>query len=112
MARKLTHDDYVFGWISPLEVEQVAALEMLEESHESLPTPTDHNVYDLGSIDGKNVAVAGVRSLSSGKHLSGDSYYSDANHISKPPIRAAGWHRWRRAHDNGSRDAAIRRCRD
>lgn len=61
MAKKLTHDDYVVGWISPLEVEQIAALEMLDESHESLPTPpTDHNVYNLGSIDGKNVVVAGL----------------------------------------------------
>jgi hypothetical protein len=31
--RKLAHDDYTVGWICPLEVEQIAALEMLDEEH-------------------------------------------------------------------------------
>ena len=58
---KLEHGDYTVGWICPLEVELVAALEMLDEEHESLPqSPTDHNVYSLGSIRGHNVVVAGL----------------------------------------------------
>jgi hypothetical protein len=44
-----------------LEVEQTAALEMLDEEHERLPNPpTDHNVYSLGSIGGHNVVIAGL----------------------------------------------------
>jgi nucleoside phosphorylase len=40
-------------------VEQVAALEMLDEEHQRLPQPEhDHNLYDLGSINGHNVVVA------------------------------------------------------
>ncbi len=43
-----SHEDYTVGWICPLEVEQTAALEMLDEEHEHLPKPpTDHNVYSL-----------------------------------------------------------------
>src|SRR5436309_14682502 len=59
--RKLRPEDYTVGWISPLEVEQIAALEMLDEEHERLPQPpTDHNVYSLGSIGGHNIVVAGL----------------------------------------------------
>lgn len=61
MSNKLSHEDYVVGWICPLEVEQIAALEMLDEEHERLPQPaTDHNVYNLGSIAGHNVVIAGL----------------------------------------------------
>lgn len=61
MSKKLTHDDYTVGWICPLEVEQIAALEMLDEEHERLPQPpADHNVYNLGSIAGHNVTIAGL----------------------------------------------------
>ncbi|KAH8691253.1 ankyrin repeat-containing domain protein [Talaromyces proteolyticus] len=61
MSKKLTHDDYTMGWICPLEVEQVAALEMLDEEHERLPQPpTDHNVYSLGSIASHNIVIAGL----------------------------------------------------
>ncbi|KAF5014326.1 hypothetical protein F66182_14728, partial [Fusarium sp. NRRL 66182] len=61
MSKKLTHGDYTVGWICPLEVEQIAALEMLDEVHERLPqSSTDHNVYNLGSIAGHNVVVAGL----------------------------------------------------
>ena len=57
---KLAHDDYTVGWICPLEVEQIAALEMLDEEHERLSQPpTDHNVYTLGNIAGHNVVIAG-----------------------------------------------------
>src|SRR5438045_9773833 len=59
--RKLTHSDYTVGWICPLEVEQIAALEMLDKEHECLPqASTDHNVYNLGSITGHNVVLAGL----------------------------------------------------
>ena len=61
MSTKLTHGDYTVGWICPLEVEQIAALEMLDEEHERLPqAPSDHNVYNLGSIAGHNVVIAGL----------------------------------------------------
>ncbi|PKY07006.1 purine and uridine phosphorylase, partial [Aspergillus campestris IBT 28561] len=59
--RGFTHEDYTVGWICPLEVELIAALEMLDEEHEGLPQPpSDHNVYNLGSIAGKNVVIAGL----------------------------------------------------
>ena len=54
--KKLKHDDYTVGWICPLEIEQTAAWEMLDEEHEPLPQRrSDHNVYTLGSIGGHNV---------------------------------------------------------
>jgi hypothetical protein len=56
-----SHEDYTVGWICPLDAEQTAALEMLDEEHKRLPKPpTDHNVYSLGSIGGHNVAIAGL----------------------------------------------------
>lgn len=59
--KKLSHDDYTVAWICPLEVEQVAALEMLDEEHQRLPQPeADHNVYNLGSIFNHNVVIAGL----------------------------------------------------
>ncbi|KAF4633060.1 hypothetical protein G7Y89_g5056 [Cudoniella acicularis] len=61
MAKKLSHGDYTVGWICPLEVEQIAAMEMMDEEHERLPQPpTDHNVYSLGNIAGHNVVIAGL----------------------------------------------------
>lgn len=58
---KLSPESYKIGWICPLEVEQVAAMEMLDEEHESLAqSPADHNVYSLGSINGYNVIIAGL----------------------------------------------------
>lgn len=58
---KLSHDDYKVGWICPLEVEQTAALVMLDQEHQPLPQPySDHNVYTLGSIGGHNVVIAGL----------------------------------------------------
>ncbi|QYT02662.1 Nephrocystin-3 [Trichoderma simmonsii] len=59
--KKLAPDDYRVGWICPLEVEQTAAMEMLDEEHQPLKqSPTDHNVYKLGSIHGHNVVIAGL----------------------------------------------------
>lgn len=67
MGKTLSHQDYTVGWVCPLEVEQIAAVAMLDEEHERLPQPpTDHNVYTLGSIAGHNVAIAGL-------HLAGNS---------------------------------------
>ncbi|KZL70068.1 NB-ARC and TPR domain protein [Colletotrichum tofieldiae] len=61
MAKRLSRDEYKVAWICPLEVEQIAAMEMLDEEHEALPqSATDHNVYSLGSINGHNVVIAGL----------------------------------------------------
>ena len=47
----LSYDDYTVAWICPLEVEQIAAMEMLDKEHERLPQPQhDHIAYTLGSI--------------------------------------------------------------
>ncbi|KAL7904346.1 hypothetical protein GGI35DRAFT_472426 [Trichoderma velutinum] len=59
--KKLTPDSYRVGWICPLQVEQVAAMQMLDEEHAPLAqSPADHNVYKLGSINGHNVVIAGL----------------------------------------------------
>ncbi|KAJ9633811.1 hypothetical protein H2199_009224 [Coniosporium tulheliwenetii] len=59
--KKLRHKDYTVGWICPPEVEQTAALEMLDEEHERpVQKPADHNVYTLGSIGGHNAVTAGL----------------------------------------------------
>ncbi|KAI4723790.1 ankyrin repeat protein [Aureobasidium sp. EXF-10728] len=59
--KKLKHDDYTVAWICPLEVEQIAALEMLDEEHRKLPQPeNDHNTYNLGTIFNHNVVIAGL----------------------------------------------------
>ena len=59
--KKLKHEDYTIGWICPLEVEQTAAWEMLDEEHEPLPQHrSDDNAYTLGSIGGHNVVIAGL----------------------------------------------------
>ncbi|KAG9559507.1 MFS general substrate transporter, partial [Aureobasidium melanogenum] len=59
--KKLSHDDYTVAWICPLEVEQVAALEMLDEEHQRLPqSENDHNAYNLGSVFNHNVVIAGL----------------------------------------------------
>lgn len=60
-SRRLSHDDYRVGWICPLEVEQIAAMEMLDEEHETLPQPrSDTNIYNLGSINNHNIVIAGL----------------------------------------------------
>ncbi|KAF6803118.1 NB-ARC and TPR domain protein [Colletotrichum sojae] len=61
MAQQRSRDDYKVAWICPLEVEQIAAMGMLDEEHPALPkSPTDHNVYSLGSINGHNIVIAGL----------------------------------------------------
>ena len=57
--KKLTHEDYVVGWICPMRVEYTAALLMLDEEHEILGQDVaDENIYTLGSINGHNVVLA------------------------------------------------------
>ncbi|VUC31568.1 unnamed protein product [Clonostachys rosea] len=59
--RRLALEAYRVGWICPLEVEQIAAMDMLDEEHDSLPQkPADHNVYKLGSINNHNIVIAGL----------------------------------------------------
>lgn len=59
--KRLSHDDYSAGWICPLEVEQIAAMEMLDEEHQPLPQlRSDTNIYNLGSINNHNVVIAGL----------------------------------------------------
>lgn len=59
--KRLSHSDYTVAWISPLEVEQIAAVEMLDEEHQSLPQSSrDHNVYKLGRIANHNIVIAGL----------------------------------------------------
>ncbi|KAM3503157.1 hypothetical protein MY10362_004368 [Beauveria mimosiformis] len=59
--KRLNRDDYRVAWICPLEVEQIAAMEMLDEEHETLPQPrSDTNIYNLGTINHHNVVVAGL----------------------------------------------------
>jgi hypothetical protein len=96
-TKELSHEDYTVGWICPLEVEQIAAMEMLDEEHERLPQQTaDHNVYNLGSIGGHNVVIAGLPQQS--------GCYGcrpDEDDVSEPQIRFAGRH-WRRGtRENG-----------
>ncbi|KAI5460976.1 ankyrin repeat protein [Mariannaea sp. PMI_226] len=58
---KLNLESYRVGWICPLEVEQLAAVEMLDEEHEPLgQSDADNNVYKLGSINGHNVVIVGL----------------------------------------------------
>jgi hypothetical protein len=60
-SNRCTSSEYTVGWICVLEVEQIAALEILDEEHERLPqSPIDHNTYTLGSIGGHNVVIAGL----------------------------------------------------
>lgn len=61
--KRLSHSEYTVAWISPLEVEQIAAVEMLDEEHQSLPQSSrDHNVYKLGRIANHNIVIAGLHS--------------------------------------------------
>lgn len=59
--KKLGRGDYSVGWICPLEIEQIAAMEMLDDEHESLPQPrSDTNIYNLGNINNHNIVIAGL----------------------------------------------------
>ncbi|KAI0439189.1 nucleoside phosphorylase domain-containing protein [Xylaria telfairii] len=57
--KKLTHDDYVFGWIAALPEELAAARAMLDEKHQRLAQRGgDSNIYTLGSIGDHNIVIA------------------------------------------------------
>lgn len=59
--RTLGPEDYTIAWICPLEIEQLAAMLMLDEKHECSPqSPKDHNVYKLGNINRHNVVITGL----------------------------------------------------
>lgn len=59
--KKLSVERYRVGWICPSQVEQLAAMEMLDERHVSLVQPReDNNVYNLGSINGHTVVIVGL----------------------------------------------------
>ncbi|EUC40537.1 hypothetical protein COCMIDRAFT_108565 [Bipolaris oryzae ATCC 44560] len=58
---RLAHDDYTVAWIVPLGVDSIAARLMLDTKHEKLPQSSiDHNVYELGSINGHNIVIASL----------------------------------------------------
>ena len=57
----LTHDDYTVAWICAVEVERIAACELLEEEYPLLPKqPHDNNAYSFGRIGSHNVVIAGL----------------------------------------------------
>lgn len=57
---KRNYQDYTVGWICALEVEYLAACEMLDDEHDLLPRKShnDSNAYTLGHIKNHNVAIA------------------------------------------------------
>ena len=73
-----SYQDYTVGWICALEVEYVAACEMLDEHHDSLPSKSsrDGNAYTLGHIKNHNIVVAclpqGQHSIASAATVAGD----------------------------------------
>ncbi|KAJ5151429.1 Pfs NACHT and ankyrin domain protein [Penicillium canariense] len=53
------HDEYTIAWICALHIEMAAAQAMLDDPHETLPTPAhDRNTYVLGNIKRHNVVIA------------------------------------------------------
>ena len=70
MDAQLGRDDYTVGWICTTLIELAAAVELLDEEHESLPqTPNDDNTYTFGRIGSHNIVIgcrpAGQRGTSS-----------------------------------------------
>lgn len=60
MSRRLRRDEYTVGWICTLPVEVAPAQAMLDEEHDDLERDIndhDKNIYCLGSIRGRNVAI-------------------------------------------------------
>ena len=57
--RIFSHEDYTVGWVSALSSELAAAMLMLDERHEALPSQEkDTNTYVLGRMGKHNVVVA------------------------------------------------------
>lgn len=58
---KLQHADYNTVWVCALSLERAAAEAVLDQQHESLPSPTvDDNVYTLGRIAEHNIVIASL----------------------------------------------------
>ncbi|KAI3336945.1 hypothetical protein HD806DRAFT_23229 [Xylariaceae sp. AK1471] len=54
-------NDYTVGWICAVEVELVAAQELLDEEHDTVDVPVnDNNTYTLGRIGQHNVVIASL----------------------------------------------------
>lgn len=63
MSGQQTVSNYTIGWICALPIEMAAAKVMLDEIHPKLPqAANDQNSYCLGSINGRNIAVACLQS--------------------------------------------------
>ncbi|KAL2795323.1 nucleoside phosphorylase domain-containing protein [Aspergillus keveii] len=61
MSTRRNHTDYTLAWVCPLEIEQTAAIKMLDESHEPLEQErTDYNTYTLGRIGRHNIVIAAL----------------------------------------------------
>ncbi|KAM0721995.1 hypothetical protein Q7P37_002921 [Cladosporium fusiforme] len=59
------HDAYNIAWICPSEDGQLAAAAMLDERHSYLSqSDEDSNTYILGSIQGHNIVIAGLSTVS------------------------------------------------
>ncbi|KAK3167779.1 hypothetical protein OEA41_004225 [Lepraria neglecta] len=56
----MRRQDYTVGWICAVQTEYVAACELLDEEHPSLPTdsPHDDNAYTLGRIGDHHILIA------------------------------------------------------
>ena len=64
----MKHEDYTVGWICALSIEKAAAVGMLDERHDSLPSrPQDDNAYSFGRIGDHNVVIANLPAGVTGK---------------------------------------------
>jgi nucleoside phosphorylase len=67
MALMLVASKYTIGWICALEIELIAAMEMLDEEHERIPVSrSDQNNYTLGRIGHHNIVIACLAAGSTG----------------------------------------------
>src|ERR1700730_3935515 len=53
-----SRDDYTVACICPMGVELAPVMAMLDETHTTLPTNRDQNVYTFGRIGEHNVVIA------------------------------------------------------
>ncbi|KAL7624600.1 hypothetical protein AAE478_006167 [Parahypoxylon ruwenzoriense] len=60
---KLSHGDYIVGWVCALYIEMAAAVAMLDSVHDNLPkNANDSNAYVLGNIGEHNIVIASLPS--------------------------------------------------
>lgn len=58
-VQTIPHDDFTVAWICALPLEMAAAIAMLDERYQELPTDSrDHNTYILGRIKSHNIVIA------------------------------------------------------